>query len=159
MACHVVGMNDSLPSGVSLWLRAIGEPRDNDLRVVVVEAKPGREPVETALGQATPIAPDETCRAYEILWIHYVAYGVRNESYFQAEPGETLGGPPLVARTASAYLAYVGASTFATDDYPGVLTHWRLYLERHCIDVVCVDPPEVRRMTAEETAAILAGFG
>jgi hypothetical protein len=37
----------------------------------------------------------------------------------------------------------------------GVLTHWRLYLEWHCLDVVSVDPPEIRLMTADETAAIL----
>ena len=149
-------MSDSLPNDVSLSMYAIGEPRNNDLRVVVMEAKPGREPVQTDLGLATPIRPDETCRAHEIVWSGYVAYNVRNESYFQAEPGEALGGPPLAARTASAYLAYVRASTFATDDYPGVLTHWRLYLEQHCIDVVGVDPPEIRLMTADETAAILA---
>ncbi|HWU14303.1 MAG TPA: hypothetical protein VN157_09870 [Caulobacter sp.] len=152
-------MSESLPNDVSLWLCAIGEPRNNDLRVVVVEAKPGREPVQTVLGQATPIAPDETSRAYEIYWSRYVAYSVRNESYFHAEPGEVLGGPPLNVRTASAYLAYVRASTFAADDHPGVLTHWQLYLEHHCIDVVTVDPPEIRSMTAEEAAAILAAHG
>jgi hypothetical protein len=149
-------MSDSLPSDVSLSMCAIGEPRNNDLRVVVLEAKPASEPVQTVLGLATPIAPDETCRAYEIVWSGYVAYSVRNESYFRAEAGEALGGPPLAVRTASAYLAYVRASTFATDDYPGVLTHWRLYLEWHCLDVVSVDPPEIRLMSADETAAILA---
>jgi hypothetical protein len=149
-------MSNSLPSDVSLSLHALGEPRNNDLRVVVLEAKPASEPVQTVLGLATPIAPDETCRAYEIVWSAYVAYNVRNERYFRAEPGEALGGPPLAVRTASAYLAHVRASTFATDDYPGGLTHWRLYLEWHCIDVVGVDPPEIRLMTADETAAILA---
>ncbi|CAN7519744.1 hypothetical protein [Caulobacter sp. LjRoot300] len=151
-------MSDSLPNDVSLSMYAIGEPRNNDLRVVVMEAKPASEPVQAVLGLATPIRPDETCRAYEIVWSGYVAYNVRNESYFQAEPGEALGGPPLAVRTASAYLAHVRASTFATDDYPGVLTHWRLYLEWHCLDVVGVDPPEIRLMTADETVAILAEF-
>ncbi len=151
-------MTDNLPSDVSLWMCAIGEPRNNDLRVVVVEAKPGREPVRTELGPATPISPDDTSRAYEIVWSHYVAYNVRNESYFRPEPSEALGDPPLAVRTASAYLAYVGASTFATDDYPGVLTHWRLYLEWHCLDVVGVDPPSVRLMSSAETAEVLAAF-
>jgi hypothetical protein len=151
-------MTDSLPSDVSLWMCAIDEPRTNDLRVVVLEGKPGPEPVETDFGPATPIRPDAISRAYEIVWSQYVAYNVRNESYFRSEPGEVLSGQPLAVRTASAYLAYVQASTFATDDYPGVLTHWRLYLEWHCIDVVSVDPPDIRLMTAEETAAILAAI-
>jgi hypothetical protein len=151
-------MTDSLPNDVSLWMCAIGEPRNNDLRVIVMEAKRGREPVRTVLGPATPISPDDTSRAYEIIWSDYVAYNVRNERYFQPEPGEVLGGAPLAVRTSSAYLAYVSASTFATDDYPGVLTHWRLYLEWHCLDVVGVDPPNVRLMSAAETADILAAF-
>lgn len=151
-------MSDSLPNDVSLWMCAIGEPRANDLRVVVVEAKLGSEPVQTALGPANPIAPDSASRAHEIVWSHYVAYNVRNESYFRPEPGEVLGGPPLDVRTSSAYLAYIAASTFATNDYPGVLSHWRLYLERHCIDVVSVDPPVVRLMDTAETALILAEF-
>lgn len=136
----------------------MGEPRTNDLRVVVAEAKRGSEPVETELGLATPIRPDITSRVYEIVWSNYVAYNVRNESYFRPEDGEVLGGPPLDVRTSSAYLAYVAASTFATNDYPGVLSHWRLYLEWHCIDVVSVDPPTVRLMDVAETALILAKF-
>jgi hypothetical protein len=149
-------MSDSLPSDVSFWLCAIDEPRTNDLRVIVIEAKPGPGLVETDLGPATPIRPDSVSRAYEIVWSQYVAYNVRNESYFQPEPGEVLGGPSLAVRTASAYLTYVSASTFATNDYPGVLTHWRLYLEWHCVDVVSVDPPTVRLLSAAETPALLA---
>jgi hypothetical protein len=151
-------MTDSLPSGVSLWMCAIGEPRNNDLRVIVVEAKPAPDPEETELGPATPIRPDGASRVYEIVWGGYVAYNVRNESYFSPEPGEELGGPPLAVRRSSAYLAYVSASTFAADDYPGVLTHWRLYLEWHCLDVVSVDPPTIRLLGPEETAPLLADF-
>lgn len=151
-------MNDSLPSDAILWMCAIGEPRTNDLRVVVAEAKRGSEPVETEFGLATPIRPDLTSQVYEVVWSNYVAYNVRNETYFQPEPGEVLGGPPLDVRTSSAYLTYIAASTFATNDYPGVLSHWRLYLEWHCIDVVSVDAPSVRSMDAVEAALILAEF-
>lgn len=121
---------------------AIREGSNNDLSVVVVEGKAG-EPVPTMFGPASPIGPQKTSRAFALTWWEYVAYGVRNESFFKWEDGETLQSRWFGTRTDSAYLRYVADSTFATDHYPGGLTHWFLYGSHHCIDVVATQPPEI----------------
>ncbi|MDQ0462497.1 hypothetical protein QO010_000245 [Caulobacter ginsengisoli] len=147
----MTGSADFPKGRVSLLLEDIGEPAENDLRIVVVEAKPGA-PEMTEVGEARPVKPDETSRRFELIWYCYVAYVVRNESYARVD-GEALGDDRLQIRTNSAFLAYVAAATLATDDYPGPLTHWSLYTEWQCIDVVSVDPPEIRLLPASEASA------
>jgi hypothetical protein len=134
------------PKGrISLFLTEIGEPSNNDLRLVVAEGIAG--PLEnTQFGEARRIAPDETSRVFELIWCRYVAYSVRNESFTSLKEGEEPPEDMLTTRTNSAYLDYVKAATFASDDYPGPLTHWSLYTEWHCIDVVSDKPPEIRQI-------------
>lgn len=139
----------------SLVLAEIGEPSNNDLRVVVVEVMPNGPAVETERGLATPIEPSVTSRGFELTWWCYVAYSVRNESYFQAEPGEQLGQGFLGAREDTAFLAYVRATTFATNDFPGPLAHWFLYTGWHCIDVVSDTAPEVRELLPDEVQRVI----
>lgn len=140
----------------SLLLVDIGEAGTNDLRLNVLEARPGPDLFETEVGLATPIRPDENSRGYELTWYGYVAYSVRNESYFRAEAEEPEAKlDRLVVRKRSAYMDYLAAATIATNDYPGELTHWSLYTEWHCIDVVSVEPPELRELSKSEIAAYL----
>ena len=153
MGSHDVKLD--VAAGCSLWLADIGEPSNNELRVVVLEARPAPQPEQTLLGKAYPVRPDEKSRGFELIWDGYVAYSVRNESYFLREGGETLGHD-LHKRTDSAFLNYVKTTTFATDDHPGPLTHWSLYTDWHCIDVVSAEPPQVRRLDASATAKYVA---
>jgi len=132
-------------------LVAIGEPRNNDLRVVVMEMRAQAEAEMTMVGLAHPVGPDETCRVFELNWHAYVAYAVRNESYFRAEDGASLVSA-LKTRANSAFLKYVASTTFATNDFPGPLTHWSIYTEWQCIDVVGVDAPDVRELEPAEIA-------
>ncbi|MFC5374607.1 hypothetical protein ACFPIF_18755 [Brevundimonas faecalis] len=134
----------------SLLLLKIGEPSNNDLSVIVIEAKPGTGVIETELGPANPIEADATSRAFEFIWWNYVAYSVRNESYWQQEAGHPPEAALTGVKTASAFLVYVSATTFATDDYPGRLMHWFLNTEWHCIDVVSNTAPEVRELSPAE---------
>lgn len=145
-----------LDARVTLMVSEIGEPSNNDLRVVVVQAAPLTTTVNTSLGEAHPILPDPSRPAMELTWFDYVAYSVRNESYFRPEEGETVGKGPFGERVGSAYLAYVAATTFAGDAYPGPLRHWYLYTDWHCIDVVSVAPPELRYLDPAETARHLS---
>lgn len=140
----------------SLLVLKIGEPSNNDLSVIVIEAKPGTGVIETELGPAHPIEPDATSRAFEFIWWNYVAYSVRNESYWQQEDGQLPEASLSGVKTASAFLAYVSATTFATDDYPGRLMHWFLNTDWHCIDVVSDTAPEVRELSPEEILEVQA---
>ncbi len=133
----------------------IGEPSTNDLRLVLLEMKRQPVVVDTELGPANPVEPDETSRAFELTWWRYVAYSIRNESFYQPEEGQALPEGLSGTREASAYLAYVSTTTFASDDYPGPLTHWFVNAEWHCIDVVSDNAPEVRELDPEEVSVLI----
>ena len=131
-------------------MASIREPSNNDLRIVVVEGKVERDPIETDVGPGFPVAPDKTSRAFAITWWAYVAYSVRNESYWREEVGTIADGSPFGIRENSAFLKYVAETTFASDDYPGPLVHTFLHTEWHCIDVVGVGSPEVTEISASQ---------
>lgn len=116
---------------------------------------PQGAPEETEVGLATPIRPGALSRGFELIWWRYVAYSVRNESYFHPEVGEQLGQGFLGTRQDTAFLNYVQATTFADSRYPGPLTHWFLYTSWHCIDVVSDTGPEVRELSSKEVQAAL----
>jgi hypothetical protein len=145
----------TLSPGRSLVLAEIGEPSNNDLRLLVVEAMPQGAPEQTPVGLATPIRPGDLSRGFELIWWRYVAYSVRNESYFQPEVSEQLGHGFLGTRQDTAFLNYVRGTTFADDQHPGPLEHWFLYTGWHCIDVVSDTAPEVRELSPEEVQAIV----
>ncbi|MES2043715.1 MAG: hypothetical protein V4475_07545 [Pseudomonadota bacterium] len=87
-------------------------------------------------------------------WTDYVAFAVRNESFALPEEPSPVGYG-LGTKAHSRFRTYVAASTFADEDFPGVLTHWYLNAERHCFDIMSVNAPVVSRLNAEETAAVL----
>ncbi len=132
---------------LNLFLTEIGEPSDNELRIVVVEGLLGEpKPIEfagVALGEGQQIMLTEASRSSEIHWGNYVAYSVRNESYWKPETDE----PPLIdhleQRWNSAFQRYVSETTFACDEIPGPLQHWSLTTLNHIVDVVSVGPPSV----------------
>lgn len=144
------------PSGrLDLFMIDISEPRDNDLRVVVVVADdPGPfAPHDLGGGlifEAREIKGGPASPVYEILWLDYVAYAVRNERFTTLAPGEDPKPDRLFTVTASPFLDYVAAATFATDDFPGPLTQWSLITQNHCLDVVSTEPPQVRRLERSE---------
>lgn len=142
----------------SLILARINEPSTNDLSLIVVEAKSQSAAVETTLGPAHPVLPDASSRGFELTWWKYVAYAIRNESYWKQEQGEPSPSGRFGTRSDSAFLAYVSASTFATDAYPGPLAHWFLNTEWHCVDVVSDTGPEVRELSSDELTQTLAGL-
>lgn len=144
----------NFPEGhLDLYVTDIGEPSDNSLRIVVTEGLPGElEPLNIAgvdFGEGRAIQIKNESRHFELIWNNYVAYVVRNESYWKAEPLE----PPMVdqleRRFNSAFLEFVSKTTFADDDYPGPLQHWALTALNHCIDVVSAEPPRVHKLAAK----------
>lgn len=136
------------PGGViDLYLTDIGEPAENELRIVVAEGLLG-EPTKTEidgvdLGEGRPILVTDESRSYELRWDNYVAYAVRNESFWKEENDELPRDSMLEQRFDSAFFRYVSETTFADNEYPGPLEHWSLTTLNHCVDVVSVGPPRV----------------
>jgi hypothetical protein len=142
------------PEGnLNLYLTDIGEPSSNRLRIVVGEGLLGApERInETGidLGEGRPIILTPESRFFELHWEDYVAYAVRNESFWAAEPNEPPFTKHLCRRFDSAFLQFVSTTTFADDDYPGPLQHWALSTLNHCVDVVSVRPPKVNSVAAQ----------
>lgn len=52
----------------SLLFVEIGEPRNNDLQLKLLEMRPASQPTETVLGQATRLRPDQESRGFEVNW-------------------------------------------------------------------------------------------
>ena len=76
-----------------LFLRELSEPKENSLRLLVEEAKPGVLTVpitvgEVEFGQGRPVHSTEECRLFEIFWDSYVAYSARNELYAKNSESE-----------------------------------------------------------------------
>lgn len=70
-----------------------------------------------------------------------VAYSTRNESYADWDDDEEFTGSNYRIYTKSRFLEYVDVSTWATDDYPGKLTHYEILTVDYIIDVITTDLP------------------
>lgn len=136
------------PSGRrTFFLDLIEEPDTNVLRIVIAEATTqGPEvqvPQSTIKARLVSRIPGE--QPWELMWDDYIAYAVRNESYWQSD-NRPHNEDRLIIRTRSAFLDFIKASTFASSDYPGEFSHWELICADHVIDVVSMQPPEIRRL-------------
>jgi hypothetical protein len=132
-----------------LYLTSISEPEDNVLRLVIEQAQPDGPPEGTAAdrteaAQYAAIVSDERTSAYEIIFARYVAYSVRNEAYTQLDEYEVHTGRSACVYSKSKFLDYVRASTFASDDYPGPITHYGFNCLNHIVDVAALDKPTIR---------------
>lgn len=146
---------DLIRSCEDLFLHSLHEAGDQDLRLVLHEARAGEPPnqafldaeppeLRPLLARARPIAHDADCRVFELTWEGYVAYAVRNESYAVQEPASSQGtGRRVVEYSASRYLDYVREATLARDDHPGPVTHWCIHCAFHVVDVVSTRAPTV----------------
>lgn len=140
----------NFPEGHRLfYLEEIGEPSDNVLRIVAVEARAQGPAQSTLLGKAVPILPLPDGAPVELTWKHYVAYAVRNESYAMADDGAPSSIPvsQLVERRNSAFLDFVRRTTIASDEFPGPLRHWELMCLNHVIDVVSTTEPVINSLS------------
>lgn len=126
----------------------IKELAPQTLHLLVGEGRAAAESVSQTFGTTT-ITDLHTVRLtgrfFEISWVHYIAYCVRNETYCAAPgPGEVWVGERLRIYSKSRFLEYVSVATFASSEYPGPFQHYCVVSENHLIDVVSVDAPQIR---------------
>ena len=77
------------------YLAKIGEPRENDLQIIIEEASASLNPARDKLveslgikGSVFPIESGPDSLTFKITWQHYVSYCVTNESYAKGEAKE-----------------------------------------------------------------------
>ena len=146
-------VNDLLHSEIDsckyLYLREIGEPRDNRLRVVVEEADASpfaesRKIAGAALTELHPIESGENSRLFEIIWENYIAYDVMNESYARVGDYDVVqSGKLMKIYSRSHFLDYLALASIASEGYPGPFMHYGLICLNHVVDVACPNPPTI----------------
>jgi len=135
----------------SLFLREIGEPRQNCLRLLIEEAFVLPEEVTVTLGGteitgAHPVRSTANSRLFEIIWDNYVAYSVTNESYGTLNDSEEFSGRFARLYGKSHFLDYLSRATLRCKEYPGPLQHVQLVCECHIVDVVATKFPQVSQL-------------
>jgi hypothetical protein len=133
----------------SLYLREIGETKQNCLRLLIEEAFVMPEEVSvnfagTEIKGCHPVKPTADSRLFEITWDNYVAYSVTNESYGTRNESEEFSGRYARLYSKSHFLDYVSRATLACKEYPGP-HHIQLVCECHIIDVISTNSPRLAR--------------
>jgi hypothetical protein len=151
MRSSVMNLIEQIDREEWIYFREISEPDINVLRIVIEGAKTSIETYDIDLGGAKiadvhPIVSDETCDKYEIIFGSYIAYAVLNESYASVDEGQESTGKYFRVYSKSRFLDYVGAASFASEDYPGNSTHYEIACLDHIVEVVSVDEPEINLM-------------
>jgi hypothetical protein len=133
-----------------LYMHQIDEPEANVLRLVIVEAVSGTRYIKSdhdifelqeIFRDAKQIIHESGSKIFELNWVDYVAYSVRNESYVMKDDYEVFEGHNFVKYTKSRYLDFVEKATFAGDRYHGLMTHWGIFCLNHIVDVVSSSEP------------------
>jgi hypothetical protein len=147
-----------------LYLREIGEPRDNSLRLVVQEARVNygtdlsaeegngalpREFREAGISKnAYPIESADDCKTFELYWRKYSAYLVTEECVGSSGKyeDEVYTGKLLRHYDKSHFLNHLGRDT---GGHCEPLRHYKLVCLNHLIDVAAAGAPEVRVISAD----------
>ncbi len=141
-----------------LYLRDLGEPRDNSLRLVIQEADASGEvdashPIVKLFGNAfgdyrkgelRSIVSDASSRSFELYWDRYVAYAIHNEGFQGADETAESTGRLLRTHSRSRFLDYILESTFAAAVLDLPLVHFGIYCQNHNIDVVSTERPSIK---------------
>jgi hypothetical protein len=137
-----------------LYLDSISEPDEGGILLVIKEASAGGEVRQDVLESETipelrailtgclSIEHGLGCKVFKIYWSSYIAYAVENESYALGQPDGANGtGRLFIEYTKSAYLDYLGKTSFASPGYPGAYKHWAVLCLDHIVNVAATDGP------------------
>jgi hypothetical protein len=137
-----------------LFTTEIREIEGATLGLTIVEAKAqvpistleDSSPLATLKLGGRPIEQDDTCRVFQLRFDrnHMISYTVLNESYGKyPEPPEAFTGKLFRIFSHSHLLEFTKRTTYASDDYPGILMHFEIACLNHIVDVVCTAPPKI----------------
>jgi hypothetical protein len=92
-----------------------------------------------------PIESTETCRTFELMWKHYVAYLVTEECVGSCgkDDDEVSTGKLFRVYTKSHFLEHLARDT---GGHASEILHYKLTCLNHLIDVAAYTPPEVKQL-------------
>jgi hypothetical protein len=134
-----------------LYLTDISEPEENELRLVIEEAKASGPEEDVKIGDKTiegtrAILSTDDCAAYEVIFEDYIGYSVLNESYVSGDESEIFDGILFCIYSKSHYLDYISKGSFASADYPGPFKHYGFNCLNHIVDVASMSEPKIKRI-------------
>ncbi len=101
-----------------------------------------------------PIASNQDCRLFEIIYAYPISYTVLNETYGKyPEAPEAFTGKLFRQFSYSYLLEMTRKTTYASDDHPGPLPpqHHSIVCLNHVIDVITTSEPEMRLLRQNQT--------
>ena len=138
-----------------LFATEIRELEELTLGVTIIEAK-AQSPIANTEEDSRPLArlklggrpieQDDTSRVFNLVFDrnHMISYLVSNESYGKyPEPPEEFTGKLFRRFSHSHLLEFTRRTSYATDEYPGVLMHFEIACLNHIVDVICTAPPMI----------------
>ena len=139
---------EQLNSHKYIYLDRLFEVNDLELCILVDEAKVQEDETlsEGIFSSCAPIATDETCKKYRIIFRDYVAYSVRNESFTIWDDEEEFTGNLFRVFSRSKFLDYVAASTVNVEDTVGMYRHFEIACLNQIIDVASSREPQVEEI-------------
>ena len=154
-----MSVEEALDSHHALFLRALSEPSENSLDVLVQEARFGAAKEIAVPGGAQitgrPIEADSLCALYRISFPSYVAYQVIDERFALPDPSEEFTGKNFRRYSSSPFLELVRSRTAASDEFPGPgpLVHFCLVCELHILEIISASAPLVSLCSAQDWSA------
>lgn len=134
-----------------LFLQYVSEPEVNLLALIVEEGMLSGNIESTEITRDVQrIVSAPYCRSYEILWENYVSYNIMNESYGIVAHDQIYEGKKWRIYSKSEYMNFIKKTSFASEEYPGPLTHWCILTEHHLIDVISWKEPKIRLLEPDE---------
>ena len=142
----------------------VGEVEELTLALTIVEAK-AQAPITTTYGTAplsrlkigsSPIAEDETCRLFQLLFDgnHMISYTVLNKSCGKdPESSEVFTAKHFRTFSHSHLLESTERNICTSGDDPGAPMHFQIACLNQVIDVICTAPPKIAVSTEKAASA------
>lgn len=142
-----------------LYLKSIWEPSDNQLGILIEEARAGRETTLELDGgnihwPARKIESTSDCRLFEIRWKNYVGYSVQNESYALPDKKEVFLGNLFCLYEKSNFLDYTRQTTYSIAEEPSPILHIGIHCLNHELDVIATSVPEIARLRSPQIPVV-----
>src|ERR1700690_898033 len=137
-----------------LFVHSIREIEELTLELTITEAKPQTQvlaprdasDLEQLRAGSWPIETDETCRSFRLVFdrSRMVSYTVLNESYGKyPESPEQFTGKLFRVFSWSHLMEFTKRTSYASNEYPGMLQHYEIACLNHVVDVICTGPPRI----------------
>jgi len=140
---------EELDKQKNLLLTNIFEPEENSLQLEISVTK--LDDLKeltingTDFGLATEIINDNT-NIFKIVFQSYIGYSVINESYDDNGLNEIYKGKSFRIYDKSNFLNYLKSETFATHEYPGKFSHYKIITLNHTINVASQEKPIIEKI-------------